>query len=86
MNLQKNWMSALEQKGIHGIELVGGPGSQNEWYPFLWMTGWRYTSTISKDTQQWSQYWFPTYNRTEGVRALEFFRQLVKCRCKAHNR
>ena len=31
--------SALEQKGIHGIELVGGPGSQNEWYPFLWMTG-----------------------------------------------
>ena len=31
--------SVLEQKGIHGIELVGGPGSQNEWYPFLWMTG-----------------------------------------------
>ena len=31
--------SALEQRKIHGVELVGGPGSQNEWYPFLWMLG-----------------------------------------------
>ena len=27
-------------------------------------------------------YWFPTYNGTEGVRALEFFRQLVSADVK----
>lgn len=73
--------TALEKRGIHGIELVGGPGSQNEWYPFLWMTG--------GDILQYKQghptkgsYWFPTYNSTEGVRALEFFRQLVSANVK----
>lgn len=35
----KKLNSALEQRNISGIELVGGPGSQNEWYPFLWMLG-----------------------------------------------
>ena len=35
----KKLRSTLEQQKISGIELVGGPGSQNEWYPFLWMLG-----------------------------------------------
>jgi multiple sugar transport system substrate-binding protein len=73
--------SALEQKGIHGIELVGGPGSQNEWYPFLWMTGGDILQ-LKQGHPTKGSYWFPKYNSTEGVRALEFFRQLVSANVK----
>jgi multiple sugar transport system substrate-binding protein len=73
--------AALEQRGIHGIELVGGPGSQNEWYPFLWMTGGDILQYKPGHPTKGS-YWFPTYNSTEGVRALEFFRQLVSANVK----
>jgi multiple sugar transport system substrate-binding protein len=72
----KKLNSALEQQRIRGIELVGGPGSQNEWYPFLWMLGGDIVQLKQGHPTQGS-YWFPTYNSTEGVRALEFFRKLV---------
>jgi multiple sugar transport system substrate-binding protein len=73
--------AALEQRGIHGIELVGGPGSQNEWYPFLWMAGGDILQYKPGHPTKGS-YWFPTYNSTEGVKALEFFRQLVSANVK----
>jgi len=72
----KKLNSALGQQGRHGVELVGGPGSQNEWYPFLWMQGGDILQIKSGHPTKGS-YWFPTYNSTEGVKALEFFRQLV---------
>jgi multiple sugar transport system substrate-binding protein len=67
---------ALKGKGIQAVELVGGPGSPNEWFPFLWMLG----GDILDNRQGHStkdRYWFPIYNSTEGVKALEFFKQLV---------
>jgi multiple sugar transport system substrate-binding protein len=73
--------SGLVQQGKHGIELVGGPGSQNEWYPFLWMLGGDILQLKPGHPTQGS-YWFPTYNSTEGVRALEFFRHLVDANVK----
>jgi multiple sugar transport system substrate-binding protein len=72
----KKLNDALKSQGIHGIELLGGPDSQNEWYPFLWM--------LEGDIVEWKSghptkgsYWFPSYNSTEGVKALQFFKQLV---------
>ena len=73
--------SALKQQNISGIELVGGPGSQNEWYPFLWMLGgdiFEYES----GHQTKGSYWFPAYNRPEGVKALQFFEQLIEAGVK----
>ena len=67
---------ALKGKGIQAVELVGGPGSPNEWFPFLWMLG----GDILENRQGHptkDRYWFPIYNNTEGVKALEFFKQLV---------
>lgn len=72
---------ALKQRGMNGIELVGGPGSQNEWYPFLWMIGGDILQPKPGHPTKGS-YWFPTYNSSEGVRALEFFRQLVNANIK----
>jgi multiple sugar transport system substrate-binding protein len=66
----------LKGKGIQAVELVGGPGSPNEWFPFLWMLG----GDILENRQGHptkDRYWFPIYNNTEGVKALEFFKQLV---------
>lgn len=77
----KKLNSALEQRNISGIELVGGPGSQNEWYPFLWMLGGRIVEDKPGHPTKGS-YWFPTYNSTEGVKALEFFRQLIEANVK----
>ena len=72
----KKLNSALEQRNISGIELVGGPGSQNEWYPFLWMLGGEIITQKSGHPSK-GVYWFPTYNGTNGVKALEFFKQLI---------
>lgn len=73
--------SALEQRNISGIELVGGPGSQNEWYPFLWMLGGEIITQKSGHPSK-GVYWFPTYNSTNGVKALEFFKQLIDANVK----
>ena len=72
----KNLNAALKEQGIQGVELIGGPGSQNEWYPFLWMLGGSIVeSRPNHPTNEF--YWFPSYNGPQGVRALEFFKRLV---------
>lgn len=72
----KKLSSTLEQQKISGIELVGGPGSQNEWYPFLWMLGGDILEYKAGHPTK-GAYWFPAYNSTEGVKALQLFRQLI---------
>lgn len=77
----KKLNSALEQRNISGIELVGGPGSQNEWYPFLWMLGGDIIAQKPGHPTK-GDYWFPTYNSTNGVKALQFFKQLIDANVK----
>jgi multiple sugar transport system substrate-binding protein len=72
----KKLNNALKDQGIRGVQLTGGPGSQNEWYPFLWMLeGDIIENRPGHPTK--GRYWFPSYNSTEGVKALEFYKQLV---------
>ena len=59
----KKLSSTLEQQKISGIELVGGPGSQNEWYPFLWMLGGDILEYRPGHPTK-GAYWFPAYNST----------------------
>jgi multiple sugar transport system substrate-binding protein len=77
----KKLNSALEQRNISGIELVGGPGSQNEWYPYLWMLGGDIIAQKPGHPTK-GDYWFPIYNSTKGVKALEFFKQLIDANVK----
>jgi multiple sugar transport system substrate-binding protein len=67
---------ALNDQGIQGIELTGGPNSQNEWYPYLWMLGGSIVES-RPDHPTKGFYWFPTYNSSQGVKALEFYKRLV---------
>jgi multiple sugar transport system substrate-binding protein len=72
---------ALNDQGIQGVELTGCPGSQNEWYPFLWMLGGSIVESRS-DHPTRESYCFPSYNSTQGVRALEFYKRLVNAGVK----
>jgi multiple sugar transport system substrate-binding protein len=67
---------ALNSEGIQGIELTGGPGSQNEWYPYLWMLGGSIVESKPGHPTKGS-YWFPSYNSSQGEKALEFYKRLV---------
>jgi multiple sugar transport system substrate-binding protein len=72
----KKLNAALNDQGIQGVELIGGPSSQNEWYPYLWMLGGAIVESRPNHPAK-EFYWFPSYNSTQGVKALEFFKRLV---------
>jgi multiple sugar transport system substrate-binding protein len=72
----KKLNEVLNPEGIQGVELLGGPGSQNEWYPYLWMLGGSIVESKPNHPTK-GVYWFPSYNSSQGVKALEFFKRLV---------
>jgi len=61
---------------IRKILIVGGPGSQNGWYPYFWMLGGNIIEMKDGHPTKGSS-WFPAYNSNEGAKALEFFKRLV---------
>ena len=70
----KKLNAALRPMGIEGVHLVASPIDM--WYPYLWELGGEViklkTGHPTKGT-----YWFPAYNSSEGVRALEFIKAQV---------
>jgi multiple sugar transport system substrate-binding protein len=77
----KKLNEALKDQGTQGVELIGGPSSQNEWYPYLWMLGGSIVENRPNHPTK-EHYWFPSYNSTQGVKALEFFKKLVNAGVK----
>jgi multiple sugar transport system substrate-binding protein len=68
--------SALQGEGVTPVHLVGADHSPDMWYPYLWMLG----GDILEHRQghpSKGAYWFPAYNGTEGIRALEFLKAQV---------
>jgi multiple sugar transport system substrate-binding protein len=57
-----------------GIHLVNATHDPDLWYPYLWMLGGEIlefrTGHPTKDV-----YWFPSYNNSEGVEALQFLKR-----------
>src|SRR5215213_4972685 len=78
----KKLNAALEGKGIEGVHLTGASHSPDmSFYPYLWMLGGEILEWKSGHPTRGS-YWFPPYNSTEGVRALEFIREQVNAGIK----
>ena len=72
----KKLSSELRNKGIQGTVLFNVTYSPDLWYPYLWMLGGNIIQL--KDGHPTKEvYWFPAYNNTEGVRAIEFIKQQV---------
>jgi multiple sugar transport system substrate-binding protein len=70
----KKLNNALKDREIQGTVLFNVTYSPDLWYPYLWMFGGNIVEL--KDGHPTKQkYWFPTYNSTEGIRAMEFIKQ-----------
>jgi multiple sugar transport system substrate-binding protein len=72
----KKLNSVLLGQGIEGIHLTGAGHSPDAWYPYLWMQG----GEIIKQKEGHPTrgiYWFPGFNDTEGIRALEFIKEQI---------
>ena len=63
-------------KGIQAVHLVGASHSPDMWYPYLWMQGGEIVKQKTGHPEK-GTYWFPSYNSTEGVSALEFLKAQV---------
>ena len=63
------------------MHLTGASHSPDLWYPYLWMLGGNILQEKSGHPTR-GAYWFPSYNNTEGVKALEFIKSQVKAGIK----
>lgn len=67
----------LKSKGIQAMHLVGASHSPDMWYPYLWMLGGKILEEKTGHPQK-GTYWFPAFNSSKGVKALEFLKDQVK--------
>ncbi len=65
-----------------GVHLIGAPHDRDIWYPYLWMLGGEILEQRQGHPTK-GAYWFPSYNSSEGVRAMEFLKQQVDAGIKA---
>ena len=72
----KKLNTVLRPQGIEGIHLTGASHSPDLWYPYLWMLGGEIVKMKPGHPTKGS-YWFPAYNSSEGVRAMNFIKQQV---------
>jgi multiple sugar transport system substrate-binding protein len=61
---------------VQGVHLRNAPHEPDMWYPYLWMLGGEILELREGHPTE-GVYWFPSYNSSEGVRAMEFLKQQV---------
>lgn len=66
----------LRPKGIEGVHLTGASHSPDLWFPYLWMLDGEILEIQGGHPTRGS-YWYPSYNQSNGVRAMEFLKQQV---------
>ena len=59
-----------------GVHLVGAPHEPDMWYPYLWMLGGEILE-LREGHPTKGGYWFPSYNSSAGIKAMEFLKQQV---------
>lgn len=73
----KKLNAVLRPEGIEGVHLVGASHSPDiEFYPYLWMLGGNILAMKTGHPIEGIQF-FPSYNGTEGVRAMEFIKSQI---------
>jgi multiple sugar transport system substrate-binding protein len=73
----KKLNSVLRPQGIEGIHLTGASHSPDLWYPYLWMLG-GYIIEPKDGHPTKGVYWFPAYNSSEGLKAMEFVKSQIE--------
>jgi multiple sugar transport system substrate-binding protein len=72
----KKLNSVLRPHGIEGVHLTGASHSPDLWYPYLWMLGGDIIKQKNGHPTK-GTYWFPAYNSSAGVKAMEFIKAQV---------
>jgi multiple sugar transport system substrate-binding protein len=72
----KKLNTLLRPQGIEGVHLTGASHSPDLWYPYLWMLGGEILKIKSGHPTKGS-YWFPAFNSTQGVKAMNFIKQQI---------
>lgn len=81
LEASKKVANSTKGKGMEAMHLVGASHSPDMWYPYLWMQGGEIVKQKTGHPEN-GTYWFPSYNSTEGVRALEFLKEQVNAGIK----
>src|SRR6266496_2976434 len=82
-----NWYEANRDGGVFNDKVYGlwtvaaGHSPDMSFYPYLWMLGGNILQEKSGHPTR-GAYWFPSYNNTEGVKALEFIKSQVNAGIK----
>lgn len=71
----------LRQNGTDGMYLVAASHSPDLWYPYLWMLGGQILGYKDGHPTR-GQYWFPAFNSSQGIRAMEFLKEQVSAGIK----
>jgi multiple sugar transport system substrate-binding protein len=77
----KKLNTVLRPQGIEGVHLTGASHSPDVWYPYLWMLGGSIVGSRPGHPTK-DSYWYPSYNSSEGVKALEFINDQVEAGVK----
>jgi multiple sugar transport system substrate-binding protein len=77
--------ATLKDKGIQSMHLVAASHSSDMWYPYLWMLGGEILEEKEGHPSR-GTYWHPTYNSSEGEKALTFLKQQAAAGIKPQER
>ena len=80
----KKLNNALKSREIQGTILFDAALSPDLWYPYLWMLGGNIIELKGGHPTK-GAYWFPAYNGTEGVRAMQFIKEQANAGIKPEN-
>jgi multiple sugar transport system substrate-binding protein len=69
--------STLNRRGIEGMHLTSASHSPDLWYPYLWMLGGGDIVERKAGHPAKGTFWFPAYNGSEGVQALQFLKNQI---------
>jgi multiple sugar transport system substrate-binding protein len=72
----KKLNAVLRPRNIEGVHLTGADHSPDLWYPYLWMLGGDIVS-MKQGHPTKGAYWYPTFNGSEGTRALNFIKEQI---------
>jgi multiple sugar transport system substrate-binding protein len=68
-----------------GVHLRNAPHEPDMWYPYLWMLGGEILE-LREGHPTKGVYWFPSYNSSEGLEAMEFLKRQVDAGIEPQNR
>ena len=72
----KKLNTVLRPQGIEGVHLTGASHSPDLLYPYLWMQGGDILE-LKEGHPTKGTYWFPAYNSSEGLKAMEFIKAQI---------